>query len=161
MKQSARPVLVLAGGVLLAIAVIFLLAVVLPTTTKAQGAIGVPKALSAMQQNGRRIYVREGCETCHSRMIRDSASDAMLGPSPSTANDYLGEGPSLIGLDRIGPDLSCVGNKLTDKASIVAFLKHPDYGHKNSAMPRYAYLSASELNALAAYLQSLTCAVLQ
>ena len=94
-------------------------------------------------------------------MVRDAASDASLGPAMSLPNDYANEAPNLIGLDRVGPDLTCVGGRLSDRSAIVAHLAHPDHVHAGSGMPRYAYLSDQELNAIAAYLQALTCKEVQ
>src|SRR5207244_7948570 len=101
--------------------------------------------------------IREGCFQCHSQSVRDTFSDFGLGPRPSEPGDYANEAPNLIGTIRLGPDLTCVGDRQKDLAWHVRHLKYPEAVRHDSTMPRYAYLSNKELQALAAYLLSLTC----
>lgn len=156
-RLSALPVVTLVGGTVIALALSFLLGVVLPVTDQALATMGTPRAYTQAQVDGRKLYIREGCFTCHTQMVRDAASDASLGPAMSLPNDYGHEAPNLIGIDRVGPDLTCVGDRESDRAAIVKHLRRPDGVRKGSQMPRYSYLSESELNALAAYLAALTC----
>lgn len=145
------------GGTVVALAMAFLLGVVLPVTDAALGsqAAGSPREYTAEQVLGRKIYLREGCFTCHTQMVRDAQADAQLG-SMSQPGLYGNEAPSLIGLDRVGPDLACFGDR-AENMDVEAHLRHPSRVHEGSAMPSYAFLSERELRALASYLTALTC----
>lgn len=63
---------------------------------------------------GRGIYIREGCVTCHSQQVRDPQSGADIergwGARRTVARDYLFERPPLLGSMRIGPDLANAGS---------------------------------------------------
>lgn len=157
-ERGALPLAMIVGATVLAIAGAGLLGVVLPASDAAVGseAPGDARKYTRQQVDGRKIYVREGCFTCHTQAVRDTAADMPLGRI-SAAGLYLNEAPNLIGLDRVGPDLTCAGERMKSRSTTVKFLKRPDSVHKGSAMPRYGFLTAAELNALAAYITGLTC----
>jgi len=149
----------IAGGTVGCIAFAFIVAVLLPITDSANraDATGKPRSYSRQALAGRALYIREGCFSCHSQGVRDTASDRLLGPLPSGAGVYANEAPNLIGTIRLGPDLSCVGDRQTDATWHVRHLRNPQAVRTDSTMPRYGYLSTGELQSLAAYLLSLTC----
>lgn len=149
----------IAGGTILCLALAFVVAVVLPLTDPANraDAKGTPRRYDDLALLGRTLYIREGCITCHTQTVRDAFADSQLGPRPSEAGDYSGEAPNLIGVRRLGPDLTCVGDREPDAARHVRHLRDPAAVREHSTMPRYGYLSTKELRALAAYLLSLTC----
>lgn len=101
---------------------------------------------------GRAIYQSEGCWYCHTQSVRPVANDVGLGlvTTADTAND-----PD--GLTRIGPDLACLGDRLTDPAVVTARLTDPRSTVSSSVMPGYSHLSDAQLSALAEYLISLKC----
>ena len=147
------------GGTVLSLALAFLVAVVLPVTDSANraNAKGVARGYSDQALLGRTLYIREGCFECHTQSVRDTFSDFGLGPRPSEPGDYANEAPNLIGTIRLGPDLTCVGDRQSDATWQVRHLRHPQTVRAGSSMPPYRYLSTRELQALAAYLLSLTC----
>jgi cbb3-type cytochrome oxidase cytochrome c subunit len=79
--------------------------------------------------------------------------DGQLG-EPLEASRYNGASPSMLGLERIGPDLTHLRSRFTSDEDLIAFLRDPaSKGHRTS-MPSYGYLGADDLRALAAYLLS-------
>ena len=64
-------------------------------------------------EQGRAIYAREGCVTCHTQQIRDPQNGTDIergwGPRRTVARDYLYESPPFLGSSRLGPDLANVG----------------------------------------------------
>jgi cytochrome c oxidase cbb3-type subunit 2 len=147
------------AGTILCLGLAFIVAVVLPIGDAANRAEAKGKArvYDPLALQGRALYIREGCFSCHSQGVRDSYSDSSLGKRPSEPGDYLNEAPNLIGSIRLGPDLTCVGDRDTDLNWHVRHLRNPQAVRKDSTMPRYAYLNDGELKALAQYLLSLTC----
>jgi cytochrome c oxidase cbb3-type subunit 2 len=148
-----------AGGTVACLAFAFLVGVLLPITDSANraGATGDRRSYGKQALAGRALYIREGCFSCHSQGVRDTESDRLLGPVPSGAGVYANEAPNLIGTIRLGPDLTCIGDRQKSAAWHVRHLKNPQAVRTDSTMPHYAYLSSSELQSLAAYLLSLTC----
>lgn len=69
---------------------------------------------NAAADQGRQIYVREGCVYCHSQQVRDEQNGTDLsrgwGNRRSVARDYLFDEPALLGSFRLGPDLANVGS---------------------------------------------------
>ena len=150
---------VVAGGTVLCLALAFFVAVFLPITDSANRAEAVGKARTydELAIQGRALYIREGCFSCHSQGVRDTFSDSGLGPRPSEAGDYANDVPSLIGMLRLGPDLTCAGDRENDPNWQVRHLRNPGAVVEHSTMPKYGYLSTKELQALAAYILRLTC----
>ena len=151
---------VIAGGTILCLALAFFVAVVIPITDSANRAeaVGKPRTYDALAIQGRALYIREGCFSCHSQGIRDTFADSGLGPRPSEAGDYANEAPNLIGALRLGPDLTCAGTREDDPNWQIRHLRSPQTVRAHSTMPKYSYLSTKELQALALYLVRLTCA---
>lgn len=104
---------------------------------------------------GQLVYVREGCNQCHTQMIRPVqlgldgwykgwGQDQEARPAaPVRSNrleDYLGEKYALLGVQRIGPDLANAGWRLTDRAKVHQHLFSPKSVHDWSTMPSYAHL---------------------
>jgi len=96
------------------------------------------------QLHGRRIYIREGCASCHTQQVRasfyGSDIDRGWGSRGSAPADYVFDKPALLGTQRIGPDLHDVGNRFTDRNQILAHLYQPRAVEPASKMPAYEYL---------------------
>ena len=105
---------------------------------------------------GRAVYLREGCWYCHTQEVRAIVTDVGLGPV-SQAGDYANENPILLGTERIGPDLMHAGSRPdTDSAAwMKLYLANPQRLRPWSNSPSYAYLSGSDLDAVALYVTSL------
>lgn len=71
--------------------------------------------------DGREIYISEGCQACHTQVVRANITDVGLG-AVSVGGDYVREVPPVFGWHRIGPDLMHVGLRSID-AEVVAELE--------------------------------------
>lgn len=103
---------------------------------------------------GMKVYRNEGCWYCHTQAVRNTPIDDVYG-KPLAASAYAELSPVLIGLDRIGPDLTHVGGRYGSAEQLIALLRHPRAEGRDSSMPSYSYLSSKDLEALAAYLLAL------
>jgi cytochrome c oxidase cbb3-type subunit 2 len=94
---------------------------------------------------GRDIYVREGCYTCHSQMIRPMRDEIERYGHYSLAAESQYDRPFQWGSKRTGPDLARVGNRYSDDWH-VAHLIDPQSVVPESVMPKYAYLAETEID---------------
>jgi cytochrome c oxidase cbb3-type subunit I/II len=72
------------------------------------------KPYTALQLHGRDLYVREGCYTCHSQMIRPLTWETKRYGEYSRAEESIHDRPFQWGSKRTGPDLARVGGKYPD-----------------------------------------------
>jgi len=101
--------------------------------------------LTAVQLTGRDIYIREGCNTCHTQMIRhDEREIARYGPASLAEHDVY-EFPQLWGSKRTGPDLFRVGLKYSDEWQATHLLD-PRNVVPESTMPAYPWLFKTRLD---------------
>ena len=70
--------------------------------------------LKALELEGRDIYIREGCNTCHSQMIRPLRAETERYGHYSVAGEFVYNHPHLWGSKRTGPDLARVGKRYSD-----------------------------------------------
>jgi cytochrome c oxidase cbb3-type subunit II len=103
------------------------------------------KPLNALQLEGRDIYIREGCHTCHTQMVRSLHSDTARYGHYSVAGEDVYERPFLWGSKRTGPDLARVGGRYSDDWHR-AHLADPRAVVPNSNMPAYPWLFDRELS---------------
>jgi cytochrome c oxidase cbb3-type subunit II len=97
------------------------------------------KPLTALQLEGRDIYIREGCHTCHTQMVRALQSDTSRYGHYSVAGEDVYERPFLWGSKRTGPDLARVGGRYSDDWHR-AHLLDPRSVVPVSNMPAYPWL---------------------
>jgi cytochrome c oxidase cbb3-type subunit I/II len=98
-----------------------------------------------LELEGRDVYIREGCYTCHSQMIRPFTWETARYGEVSTLDDSIFDHPFQWGSRRIGPDLARVGGKYAD----VWHYKHmtdPREISPGSNMPPYDHLSQEALD---------------
>ena len=99
-----------------------------------------------LEQAGRDIYVREGCYTCHSQMIRPFRDEVERYGHYSLAAESMYDHPFQWGSKRTGPDLARVGGRYSDEWH-VQHLKDPRAVVPESIMPPYAFLADRDLKA--------------
>ena len=99
-----------------------------------------------LESRGRDIFVREGCYTCHSQMIRPFRDEALRYGHYSLAAESKYDHPFQWGSKRTGPDLARVGKKYSNEWQ-VAHLLDPKSMVPESVMPRYPWLLATPLDA--------------
>lgn len=93
---------------------------------------------------GRDIYIREGCYTCHSQMIRPFRDEVERYGHYSLAAESMYDHPFQWGSKRTGPDLARVGGRYSDEWH-VQHLIDPQSVVPQSIMPSYAFLAETRL----------------
>ena len=154
--RKDRPLLYFAG-----IALLFIIgavgAVALPArdaqAVAADQIPGTSPILSELGEDGRRIYMQEGCFYCHTQQVRTVVTDVGLGPvtEPGTSPALTGD---TFGYQRLGPDLTHVGSRepTNDAAFLRTYLRDPLGAVDRSDHPSFAYLSDADLEGLVQYL---------
>ena len=97
------------------------------------------KPHTALQLEGRDIYIREGCNVCHTQMIRPLRAEVERYGPYSQAGEYVYEHPFLWGSKRTGPDLHRVGGRYSDEWH-KAHLYNPRDVVPESNMPAFPWL---------------------
>ncbi|ROS05264.1 cytochrome c oxidase cbb3-type subunit 2 [Sinobacterium caligoides] len=103
------------------------------------------KPYTAMQLEGRDIYIREGCNVCHSQMIRPFRAETERYGHYSVAGESVYDHPFLWGSKRTGPDLARVGGRYSDEWQR-AHLYNPRDVVPESIMPAFPWLFEQELD---------------
>jgi len=102
-------------------------------------AIETLKPLSALEVEGRDVYIREGCHVCHTQMVRPLRAETERYGHYSVAGEDVYEHPFLWGSKRTGPDLARVGGRYSDDWHR-AHLRDPRSVVPQSNMPSYPWL---------------------
>ncbi|MCK5092398.1 MAG: cytochrome-c oxidase, cbb3-type subunit II [Gammaproteobacteria bacterium] len=103
------------------------------------------KPYTAIQLEGRDIYIREGCVGCHSQMIRPFRAETERYGHYSVAGEFIYDRPFLWGSKRTGPDLHRVGGRYSDEWHRVHLINPRDVVPE-SIMPGYPWLAEDELD---------------
>jgi cytochrome c oxidase cbb3-type subunit I/II len=109
------------------------------------------KPYTPLELAGRDIYIREGCNTCHTQMIRTlraeteryRGSEYPGGASYTRAGETIYDRPFLWGSKRTGPDLAREGG-LRPHSWHWAHLEDPTSMAKGSTMPRYPWFFVND-----------------
>ena len=72
------------------------------------------KPYTPLELEGRDVYIKEGCNNCHSQMIRPFRSETERYGEYSKAGEFVYDHPHLWGSKRTGPDLHRIGGKFSD-----------------------------------------------
>jgi cytochrome c oxidase cbb3-type subunit 2 len=100
---------------------------------------------SPLELAGRNIYVREGCYTCHSQMIRTLRDEQARYGHYSLAAESMYDHPFQWGSKRTGPDLARVGGRYSDDWH-VAHMNDPRSVVPQSVMPGYPFLARTPVD---------------
>ncbi|GAA0748102.1 cytochrome-c oxidase, cbb3-type subunit I [Gaetbulibacter jejuensis] len=103
------------------------------------------KPYTPLELEGRDIYIREGCVSCHSQMVRPFRSEVERYGEYSKAGEYVYDHPFLWGSKRTGPDLHRVGGKYSDNWHL-NHMYDPQSTSSGSIMPAYQWLIRDELD---------------
>ena len=103
------------------------------------------KPYTALQVEGRDVYIREGCNVCHSQMIRPFRAETERYGHYSVAGESVWDHPFLWGSKRTGPDLARVGGRYSDDWHR-AHLFNPRNVVPESIMPAYPWLVENTLD---------------
>ncbi|MCB4808836.1 cytochrome-c oxidase, cbb3-type subunit I [Tamlana sp. 62-3] len=103
------------------------------------------KPYTPLELEGRDIYIREGCVSCHSQMVRPFRSEVERYGDYSKAGEFVYDHPFLWGSKRTGPDLHRVGGKYSDNWHL-NHMYDPQSTSSGSIMPAYQWLVRNELD---------------
>ena len=104
------------------------------------------KPYSALELTGRDIYIREGCNNCHSQMIRPFRAEVERYGPYGVAGEFVYDHPFLWGSKRTGPDLERVGGRYSDEWHRI-HLNEPRDVVPESNMPGYPWLARNPADA--------------
>jgi len=97
------------------------------------------KPYTPLQLEGRDIYIREGCNNCHTQTVRPLLADVERYGDYSKPGEFVYDQPFLWGSRRTGPDLARIGGKYPD-AWHYKHMADPQSMVPRSNMPKYAFL---------------------
>lgn len=103
------------------------------------------KPYTPLELEGRDIYIRESCVSCHSQMIRPFRSEVERYGEYSKAGEYVYDHPFLWGSKRTGPDLMRIGGKYSDNWHLNHFYD-PQSTSSGSIMPAYKWIIKNKLD---------------
>lgn len=106
------------------------------------------KPYTPLELQGRDIYVREGCYTCHSQMVRPFRSETARYGEYSKAGEFVYDHPFQWGSKRTGPDLAREGTQKLRKSNSWHFnhLYLPSSTSEGSVMPSYPWLFENDID---------------
>lgn len=99
---------------------------------------------TALEMEGRDIYIKEGCHVCHSQMIRPFRDETERYGHYSLAGEHVWEHPFLWGSKRTGPDLARVGQRYSDAWHEVHLINPRDVVPQSN-MPAFPWLMENKL----------------
>ena len=103
------------------------------------------KPYTSLELEGRDIYIREGCVSCHSQLVRPFRSETERYGEFSKSGEFVYDHPFLWGSKRTGPDLHREGGKYPDSWHY-HHMREPSSMSPGSIMPNYAWLLEQTLN---------------
>ena len=103
------------------------------------------KPYTPLELQGRDIYIREGCYTCHSQMVRPFRHETERYGEYAKAGEYIYDHPFQWGSKRTGPDLLRVGGKYPNVWHYHHMID-PRTMSPGSIMPPYEFLSENNLD---------------
>jgi cytochrome c oxidase cbb3-type subunit I/II len=133
----AALVVVLIGGIVEMVPT-FLIKSNIPT-------IASVKPYTPLELQGRDIYIREGCNNCHSQLIRPFRSETERYGEYSKAGEFVYDHPFLWGSKRTGPDLQREGGKYPNVWHYL-HMENPQSMSPGSIMPRFPWLLTNDLD---------------
>ena len=103
------------------------------------------KPYTPLELQGRDLYIREGCNTCHSQMVRPFRSETERYGEYSKPGEFVYDHPFLWGSKRTGPDLHRVGGKYPNLWHYL-HMNDPTSMSPGSIMPPYPWLISQDLD---------------
>jgi cytochrome c oxidase cbb3-type subunit 2 len=103
-----------------------------------------PRQLSGLAQQGKRVYIDQGCMYCHTQQVRRQGFGADYergwGPRATVARDYILQERVMLGTMRTGPDLAHVGGRPLNADWHHLHLYNPQITSEGSTMPPFPFL---------------------
>jgi cytochrome c oxidase cbb3-type subunit I/II len=144
-KLEARPMLML-GLAFIAVAIGGIVEFVPTFLVKSNvPTISSVKPYTPLELEGRDIYIREGCYTCHSQMVRPFRHEVARFGEYSKVGEYVYDHPFQWGSKRTGPDLHRVGTRYNESWHY-KHMYDPTSVSPGSKMPPYPWLYENDLD---------------
>lgn len=103
------------------------------------------KPYTAIEQEGRDLYMREGCNNCHTQTVRPLRTEVLRYGEYSKPEESAWDRPFLWGSRRTGPDLARLGGKYPDSWHY-KHMQRPQDMFALSNMPHYAWMASNRLD---------------
>ncbi|MFN6944210.1 MAG: cytochrome-c oxidase, cbb3-type subunit I [Cytophagaceae bacterium] len=100
---------------------------------------------TSLELEGRDLYIKEGCNNCHSQMVRPFRSETERYGEYSKAGEFVYDHPFLWGSKRTGPDLHRIGGKYPDSWHYTHMID-PESMSANTIMPAYPWMATNVLD---------------
>jgi cytochrome c oxidase cbb3-type subunit 2 len=100
---------------------------------------------SGIEVEGRDVYLREGCNNCHTQTVRPLRTEVARYGEYSKPEEFAYDRPFLWGSRRTGPDLARIGGKYPDSWHY-QHMAAPQSMFERSNMPAYAWLAGRKLD---------------
>jgi len=100
---------------------------------------------TALELQGRDLYVREGCYLCHSQQIRPFLAETLRYGDRSELGEFMYDHPFQWGSKRTGPDLHREGGKQPSSWHYRHMLE-PESTSPGSNMPPYPWLAKNKID---------------
>ena len=104
------------------------------------------KPYTALELTGRDIYIREGCNNCHSQMVRPFRAEVERYGPYGVAGEFVYDHPFLWGSKRTGPDLERVGGRYSDEWHRLHLMEPRDLVPESN-MPAFPWLAKAPADA--------------
>ena len=143
-----------AVGVFVTIAFAGLIEIVPNFAQASRPTIGT-KPYSTLELAGRQVYIKNGCNTCHSQLIRPFKAETDRYGHYSLSGEYAYDRPFLWGSKRTGPDLHRVGNYRTTQWH-ENHMMNPVKIVQGSIMPAYPWLFTTKADIETAFAEQVT-----
>jgi cytochrome c oxidase cbb3-type subunit 2 len=108
-------------------------------------AIAAVKPYSPLELAGRDVYIREGCNNCHTQTVRPLPADLKRYGPASQSGEFVYDRPFLWGSRRLGPDLARIGGKYPD-AWHYKHMESPTSMVPGTNMPAYTWLTKATVD---------------
>jgi cytochrome c oxidase cbb3-type subunit 2 len=103
------------------------------------------KPYTAVELEGRDIYIREGCNNCHTQTVRPLRTEVLRYGEYSKPEEFAYDRPFLWGSRRTGPDLNRIGGKYPDSWHY-SHMQSPQRLFQKSNMPPYGWMAKNRLD---------------
>jgi cytochrome c oxidase cbb3-type subunit II len=103
------------------------------------------KPYTAVELEGRDLYMREGCNNCHTQTVRPLRTEVLRYGEYSKPEEFAYDRPFLWGSRRTGPDLARIGGKYPDSWHY-SHMESPQRLFQKSNMPPYGWMAKNRLD---------------
>ena len=103
------------------------------------------KPYTPLELEGRDIYIKEACNSCHTQMVRPFRNEVERYGEYSKAGEFVYDHPHLWGSKRTGPDLHRIGGKYSNMWHYL-HMENPRSMSPGSLMPTYPWLIDNQLD---------------